>query len=370
MKFTAERDAFLAAVAAAGKVVERRNTIPILSNILIRAEGNALSLTATDLDMEITLPCAARTETPGATTLPAALLHDILRKMPAGAEVAVSVDGQQAKVTAGRARFAMQCLPEADFPTLTAGSFTHSFAISSKALAHMLGRAAFAQSTEETRYYLNGCFLHVADGADGPALRCVATDGHRLARLEAHAPAGSGGMPGVIIPRKTVETVMRMAGEAKGDAALDISDTKIRFSIGTAVLTSKLIDGTFPDYQRVIPTGNDRSALLGRAAFAAAADRVSAISSERGRAVKLTFAPGELAMAVRNPDTGDAEETMACAFEGEALEIGFNASYLTGMLGVMDGEEVEVLLADAGSPTILRDPADPGELFVLMPMRV
>lgn len=372
MRIIIERSNLLKSLSHVQRVVERRNTIPILSNVLLKTEDGAMRLKATDLDIEITEAVPASGEQPGATTVPAHLLYDIVRKLADGSEVSLQTDsnGAQMTVSAGRSQFRLQCLPEADFPDITAGTFTHTFTIKASDLARLIERTQFAISTEETRYYLNGIFLHTVEGADGLRLRAVATDGHRLARAEMEAPAGSEGMPGIIVPRKTVAEIQKLLGEADDTVTVELSDAKIRFTLGKVVMTSKLIDGTFPDYGRVIPTGNDKALRLDRSSFSAAVDRVSTISSERGRAVKLAVADSQLTLTVNSPDSGTATEELAVGYDADEIEIGFNAKYLLDITGQLSGEEAVFMLADPGSPTLIRDGGDENTLYVLMPMRV
>ena len=372
MRVILERSNLLKSLNHVHRVVERRNTIPILSNVLLNAEGASLEMKATDLDLEITEATPAKVERAGATTVPAHLLYDIVRKLAEGAEVMLKTDedGNAMTVTSGRSSFRLQCLPQSDFPELSAGSFPHIFRLDSTALKGLVEKTQFAISTEETRYYLNGIFLHVHEAGGNLKLRSVATDGHRLARAEIEAPAGSEGMPGVIIPRKTVSELQKLVDNPDIAVTTELSDTKIRFTVGSVVLTSKLIDGTFPDYQRVIPTGNDKKLTIDRQTFAAAVDRVSTISSERGRAVKLSIAEGQLTLAVNNPDSGSATEELAADYSSDPIEIGFNARYLLDVAAQLSGTNAEFMLADAGSPTLIRDNNDQNTLYVLMPMRV
>jgi DNA polymerase-3 subunit beta len=372
MRIIIERSNLLKTLSHVHRVVERRNTIPILSNVLVRTENGALRLKATDLDLEITETVPASGEQEGGTTVPAHLLYDIVRKLPDGAEVklATNADGTHMTVTSGRSNFRLQCLPEQDFPDITAGSFSHAFKISGASLARLIERTQFAISTEETRYYLNGIFLHTIEVDGKLALRAVATDGHRLARAEMEAPAGSEGMPGIIVPRKTVGELQKLLDGTQDEVGVELSDSKIRFTIGEVVMTSKLIDGTFPDYQRVIPQGNDKALTLDRQSFSAAVDRVSTISSERGRAVKLAVSGGQLTLTVNSPDSGTATEELAVGYESDDIEIGFNAKYLLDITGQLSGEDAVFMLADAGSPTLIKDGGDDGTLYVLMPMRV
>jgi DNA polymerase-3 subunit beta len=358
-------------------VVERRNTIPILSNVLIRAEGGRLTLKATDLDLEVTETVAAEVGQPGATTVPAHILHDIVRKLPDGAEVSLDTgDGQQLALKSGRSRFTLQILPEADFPDLTTGEFPVRFQLPASTLKKLIDRTQFAISTEETRYYLNGIYLHAITVGKKPMLRAVATDGHRLAQAQVEAPAGAEKMTGVIVPRKAVGEIQKLV--ETGDATIDveISDTKIRVTIPAAaggsdvVLTSKLIDGTFPDYARVIPQNNEKVLKVDRGEFADAVDRVSTISSERGRAVKVALSDGKMTLSVNNPDSGSATEEVGVDYEGDDIEIGFNSRYLLDVAGQLETKTAEFRLNDPGSPTLILDDGASDALYVLMPMRV
>ncbi len=255
MKVTVERASLLKSLGHVHRVVERRNTIPILANVLVRAEGSKLSFKATDLDLEITETIPAEVSPGGSTTVPAHMFYEIVRKLPEGTQVVLEGTGDRAVLTlrAGRSRFTLQTLPENDFPDLAAGDMTHNFTLSAADLKRLIDKAQFAISTEETRYYLNGIYLHAAGSGKTQTLRAVATDGHRLAQVEIPLPKGGAGMPGIIVPRKTVSEVRRLIDDADADVSIELSQGKIRFTIGDVVLTSKLIDGTFPDYARVIP---------------------------------------------------------------------------------------------------------------------
>ena len=372
MRVTIERSNLLRSLSHVHRVVERRNTIAILSNVLLSADGNALRMKATDLDIEITETTAAQTEQAGETTVPAHLLHDIVRKLPDGSEVMLSVGGDGALMTvaAGKASFQLQCLPKSDFPELAAGEFAKSFTLSASDLKTLINRTQFAISNEETRYYLNGIYLHAIDVNGAPKLRAVATDGHRLARAETDAPVGAEEMPGIIIPRKTVGEIQKLVEEDDAAVRVDVSDTKIRLTFGSIIMTSKLIDGTFPDYQRVIPTGNDKVLVIDRNTFQQAVDRVSTISSDRGRAVKLAIEPGQVTLNVNNPGSGSATEDVPADYDASPIEIGFNAKYLLDITAQVTGENMKMALADASSPTVVHDGTDGSVLYVLMPMRV
>ncbi len=371
MRVTLERSNLLKSLNHVQRVVERRNTIPILSNVLLRAEDGELRLKATDLDVEVVDAAPAAVEQSGATTVPAHMLYDIVRKLPDGAEVMLSMgDDAAMNLTSGRSRFSLQVLPEVDFPDLTAGEFSHTFKIAATTLKGLIDRTQFAISTEETRYYLNGIFFHSVEDGDKLMLRAVATDGHRLARAQVDAPQGSEGMPGIIIPRKAVAEIQRLLEDPDGVALVELSDTKIRLTLDSLVMTSKLIDGTFPDYTRVIPSGNDKELTLDRAVFTAAVDRVSTISSDRGRAVKLSLSDGQLILSVNNPESGSAEEEIAVEYSSDPLDIGFNSRYLLDITNQLGGEQAMFKLADPGSPTLVNDALENDAIYVLMPMRV
>lgn len=372
MKVTVERAELLKSLGHVHRVVERRNTIPILANVLVRAEKAALSLKATDLDLEVIESIAAEVSPPGSTTVPAHMFYEIVRKLPEGSQVVLesSSDRAMLAIRAGRSRFTLQTLPESDFPDLAAGDMTHKFVLTATELKRLIDKTQFAISTEETRYYLNGIYLHVAGSGKSQSLRAVATDGHRLAQTDLPVPAGASGMPGVIVPRKTVIEVQRLIEDGEGEISIELSSAKIRFSIGDVVLTSKLIDGTFPDYARVIPSGNDKELVVDKKDFEAAVDRVSTVSSERGRAVKLALSSGKLILSVTNPDSGSATEEIEVEYEADPIDIGFNSRYLLDIAGQLDGEVAVLRLADPGSPTLIEDKDAKGSLYVLMPMRV
>jgi DNA polymerase-3 subunit beta len=372
MRLSIDKPSLVKALAHVASVVERRNTIPILSNVLLSAGSNELKLTATDLDIELveTVPCKAKGD--GATTVPAHMFHDIVRKLPDGSDIELTKDGEQGRLTiaCGPARFSLQTLPADDFPSLSVEDLGHTFSLAAKDLKRLIEKTKFAISTEETRYYLNGIYLHAATSDGKPSLRAVATDGHRLAQVELPLPSGAKDMPGVIVPRKTVAELARLAEDSDGDIRLELSPAKIRITGPRVVLTSKLIDGTFPDYERVIPQNNDKRMEVDNAAFAQAVDRVSTLSSDKGRAVKLSLSDGKLILSVNNPDSGSATEELSVDYAYDPLEIGFNARYLLDISQQLESGTAEFQLADPGSPTMVRDSKDNSALYVLMPMRV
>ena len=372
MKISIERAALLKAVSQAQSVVERRNTIPILANVLIEASDGEVHLRATDLDIEVLDRAVAMVEQPGATTVSAVLLHEIIRKLPDGALIVLADDGRTGRlqVSAGRSNFSLATLPKEDFPVMATSEYSVNFAAPAKVLRRLFDKAKFAISTEETRYYLNGVYMHVAEGEGGRMLRCVATDGHRLARIDAPLPSGAEAMPGVIVPRKTVGELRKLLEDDDMEIAVSVSETKIRFATPDITLTSKVIDGTFPDYTRVIPTQNTKRLEVDAAEFAKAVDRVATVSAERSRAVKLVLEDDKLVLSVNAPDSGAAEEELIVAYSDEKLEIGFNAKYLLEIASQVDRENAVFLFNASGDPTLMREGNDTSAVYVVMPMRV
>ena len=375
MKATIERATLLRCLSHVQSVVERRNTIPILSNVLIEAAADGtVRIMATDLDLQVVETMSAvSVEGAGAITVSAHLLFDIARKLPDGSQVSLETADNRMTVKAGRSRFSLPTLPRDDFPMIVEGDLPTSFELPAAILAQLVDRTRFAISTEETRYYLNGIFLHVSD-EDQPTLKAAATDGHRLARYTLARPDGAEGMPDVIVPRKCVAELRKLLEEALDtNVLIDLSASKIRFTLGGehgVVLTSKLIDGTFPDYSRVIPTGNDKLLRLDPKSFYDGVDRVATIATEKTRAVKMALEMDKVTLSVTSPDNGTAAEEVPADYKSDGFEIGFNANYLKDILAQIDGDTVELHLADAGAPTMIRQDEKSPALYVLMPMRV
>jgi DNA polymerase-3 subunit beta len=372
MKFTIERAALLKALGHVQSVVERRNTIPILSNVLLSAERGGVSFAATDLDMEIVDFADAQVETPGQITAPAHTLYEIVRKLPEGADVELRYTGDDPRlqVSAGRSKFNLPVLPAGDFPVMSSDGFSARITLDTGDLIRLIDKTRFAISTEETRYYLNGLYVHTVGEGAAAKFRAVATDGHRLALAEMTAPEGAVGAPGVIVPRKTVQEARRLLEDAGEAVELQLSASKIRFEFGRASLTSKVIDGSFPDYMRVIPRDNDKSLTVDIAVFASAVDRVATISAEKSRSVKMAIEPGKIVLTVRNMEAGQAVEELEAEYDRDSFEIGFNARYLLDVAGQIQGEAAEFRFADPASPTLVLDASDAGVQYVLMPLRV
>lgn len=366
MKLEIDRSVLLKAMAVANGVVERRNTIPILSNVRLDAGDDVLRLTATDLDIEIRLDVAARVEQEGAVTVDSAMLHDLAKKLPDGAVIRMETGAQRMTVQSGRSRFALQTLPADDFPDLSLGAAATVMVLPAPALRRIFAKTLFAVSSEETRYYLYGVYLHRADGV----LTRVATDGHRLAKTWLADDVGVPDFPGVIVPRKTCAMLVKNLDGVTGDVRLGISQTMLVAEWGAVRLVSKLIDGTFPDYDRVVPKTNELVAVIDCDAVSTAVDRVATVSSERGRAVRFDFGLNSLGLAVNAPDQGSGEETLEIAYGGMAMTIGFNSRYVLDVLANLDCDVVRMQMADGGAPVILRPcDGDMDCMALIMPMR-
>ena len=372
MKLTLERTALLSSLGHIQSVVERRNTIPILANVEFVASNSHLTLAATNLDLALRENVDAAVDQDGGTTTPAHMLYDIVRKLPDGTQIEFIQDGAIDRLTlrAGRSEFTLPCLPREDFPLISEGDLPVEFAIMASDLRRLIDKTRFAISTEETRYYLNGVHLHRASTNEVAMLRAVATDGHRLAKVEMPLPDGAGNAPPIIVPRKTIQEVRKLVDQTEASVSIAISDARIRFTLDDAVLTSKLIDGTFPDYERVIPEANDKSVAVDTSSFSEAVDRVSTIATETTRAIKLSIENNSMMVSATSPESGSASETVPVNYQGDTLEIGFNARYLLEITKQIDDEKLIMVLADAVSPMLISDSSDPSALYVLMPMRV
>ena len=372
MKLTIERAALLKALGHVQSAVERRNTIPILSNVLLSAERDRLTFSATDLDMEIIDEALAQVDQPGQITAPAHTLYEIVRKLPEGADVSLSFTGEDPRLTvaAGRSRFNLPVLPAGDFPVMSAEGFSGRMGVDVSDLIRLIDKTRFAISGEETRYYLNGLYLHtlVVDGSE--KLRAVATDGSRLALADMPAPEGATGTPGVIVPRKTIGEARRLLEDAGEQVDLQISPQKVRFEFGGAALTSKVIDGNFPDYARVIPKDNNRVVLVDAKLFAQAVDRVATISAEKSRSVRMAIESGRVVLTVRNMEAGQAVEELEVDYDGEPFELSFNARYLLDITDQISGESAEFRFGGPNDPALVLDPADGEVQYILMPLRV
>jgi DNA polymerase-3 subunit beta len=370
MQLTIERASLLRSLGHVQSVVERRNTIPILNNVLMEAGDGVIKLTATDMELAISETVEAEVGGQGAITAPAHTLYDIVRKLPDGAQVALETGDDQLVLHSGRSNFQLAALPPADFPALGEEDLPHHFVLTASAARALIDQTRFAISTEETRYYLNGIYLHATDRDGTPVLRAVATDGHRLARFDAPLPDGAADIPGVIVPRKMVNEWRKLIDETDCDIEIGLSDAKIALAFDDTMLTSKLIDGTFPDYQRVVPEGNEKILEVDCRVFADAVDRVSTISTEKSRAVKLALGAGSMTLSATSIDQGRADEEIEVGYDADAMEIGFNSRYLLDIAERIQGEKASFRLGDGASAAIVSDVDDANALYVIMPMRV
>jgi DNA polymerase-3 subunit beta len=369
MKFTIDRSSFLKPLGHIYSVVERRNTIPILSNVLIESDASKVSFTATDMDMDIVETVGCIVSSQGKLTVSAHTLYDIVRKLPDGSEIQIELIDLNVEVSAGKSRFILPTLPVDDYPVMTEIEKGNEFSLEAVDLANLIDNTKFAISSEETRYYLNGIYLHVPD-IKSDKLRAVATDGHRLAQAEVPIPKGAENMPGVILPRKAVGEVRKLIDSTDGLVTIIISKTKAKFIFPTSILTTKLIDGSFPDYQRVVPKENLNKLLVSNSHFSKAIDRVSTVSMEKSRAVKLSLSNNVLLLQVNSHDLGNASEELDVNYTSDPIDIGFNARYLLDISGQIQGKDIELSLSDSASPALITDPDQEGVIFVLMPMRV
>lgn len=372
MKFTIERATLLKTLSHVQSIVEKRNTIPVLSNVKIEALADAISFKATDMDTEITELTDAKIVEKGATTAPAHMLYDIVRKLSDGSEVELTFPDEKGQLTiaSGRSKFALSTIAVEDFPVISGDELPVNFVMPKQDLKDVIDRTQFAVSTEETRYYLNGLYMHAKTEGETKVLRVVATDGHRLACVESPLPSGAEKLSGVIVPRKTVAEIRKLLDDSSAEnITLSLSENKIRFVLEDVTLTSKLIDGTYPDYERVIPTGNDKILEISVKELSTAVDRVSVVA-ERTRAIKLITSKNRVVLTTSSPDLGSALEELEAIYENDALEIGYNFRYLLDILAEMKGDNVQITFSDGASPSIIRDTADSSAIYVLMPMRV
>lgn len=370
IKLTIERALLLKALSHIQSIVERRQTIPVLSNVLIETAGDEVLLRATDNEIEITEKIPASVESQGSVTIPAHKLYDIVKKLSDGSQIQLAYleESSQVSLVSGRAKFALSSLPADGFPTMAQESAPVQFNVSNTDLVNLIVKTGFAVSMEETRYNLNGIYMHEKEG-ETPRLTAVATDGHRLACAGIPLPEGAHGMPGVIIPRKTIGEVSKLATEIEGDVAIALSANQIRFTMGDVVLSSRLIDGTYPEYEKVIPANNDKKLQTNAKSLADVIERVSVVC-EKTRGIKLSLEAGLIRVFASSADEGSAEDETDAIYDNETLEIGFNYRYLLDILAQMKGENALFAIQDGISPVIVQDETDPNALYVLMPMRV
>lgn len=373
MKLIVDKAVLQQALSNSRGIVENRNTIPILGHILLAVKSDQLTLKVTDLEIELVESIHVKGEEDGQCTVPAGLLYDIIRKMPDGVEITLEAKNETGRMTikAGGSNFALGTLPASDFPEMTDDGMEHGFKIAAKQFKSLLDHTNFAISTDEARYFLNGVFMHHTTAEGEPVLRCVATDGHRLARYQVERPEGAEGMPEIIIPKKAVQEIRKLLDQHQQETIqLRLSNTKIKVEFDKMQLTSKLIDGKYPNYEQVIPKGHPHVVNIQRQTFASAVDRVAIMAIDRTRAIKLHFQAEQLSIHAQNQEAGSATEDVTISFDGGNLNIGFNARYLLDIIGQTEGSELKIHLKDQGSPVIILDSKDDQVLYVLMPMRV
>ncbi len=352
-------------------VVEKRNTIPILANVLIEAKDKSLVLAATDMEIAELQSISCEVLQEGSVTTPAHILYDIVRKLPDEAMIELeSIEGKKLEIKTDKISFSLMCLPPNDFPDIHSGDYPEGFEIDTASLRRLIDKTLFSVSTEETRYYLNGIYLHSIKEKETEVLRAVATDGHRLSRLSASLPKNAHNLEGVIIPRKTVTEIKKIIDNQDGQVKIQIAKNKIKFSLNNVIITSKLLDGTFPDYERVIPNNNSKELIVDAQEFIAAVDRVSTLSSDRTKAIKFKLSNKALEITAENPDQGSAKENISVHYNGENMEIGFNSKYLIDISRQITGANIKFMLSDKLSPTLMFDEEDSLALYLLMPMHI
>jgi len=365
MKLSAPREALLEPLQAVIGVVERRQTMPVLANVLLVAKDNALAVTATDLEVELVATGDVSVEKAGEITVPGRKLLDICRALPESSQISFAVSGDKATVRSGRSRFTLSTLPAAEFPTVDDIRSQQNLALPQAQLRRLLEKTHFSMANQDVRYYLNGMLLEIA----GPVIRAVATDGHRLALCELAIEGADSTPQQVILPRKGVLELQRLVGD-NGECGLSIGSNHLRVQLDGIRFTSKLIDGRFPDYERVIPKPTDTPLLADRLLLAEGLSRIRILANEKYKGVRLELKPGSVIVQAHNPEQEEAEEEIEVQYDGEALEIGFNVEYLIAALRALDSENVRVELRDASSSCLIQDPELRDCRYVVMPMRL
>lgn len=366
MKFEIDREEFLKPLQAVIGVVERRQTLPVLANVLIVAEGETISLTATDLEVELAARAEAKVLEPGRATLPARKLMDIVRNLPTAVRIQISVEDNRALVVAARSRFTLSTLPPNDFPQVDAIADGQSFSLTQAQLRTLIDKTHFSMALQDVRYYLNGLLLEL----EANTIRAVATDGHRLALAETVTESAVEGERQVIVPRKGIQELLRLLSDSDDHVQIELGGNHIRVSLPETRFTSKLIDGRFPDYQRVIPVNADKVMEVDRENLRQALVRVSILSNEKYRGVQFEVGQHELRIQSNNPEQDEAEEELAASFDHEPIKIGFNATYLVDVIGVLDEEAIELVFVDANSSCLIRGKDNTQCKYVVMPMRL
>jgi DNA polymerase-3 subunit beta len=365
MKLSATREHLLEALQSVIGVVERRQTMPILSNVMLSARDNRLRATGTDLEVELVAAAEVSVHQPGDITVPGRKLLDIVRTLPEKTNVTLTRDGERVVLRGGRSRFTLSSLPAAEFPVIEEIHAQHTVAIKAHEFRRLIDKTHFAMAQQDVRYYLNGTLLET----NGEVLRAVATDGHRLSWCEVPLEGRARELQQIILPRKGVLELQRLL-DGEGEIEVAIGSNHVRVQIGEVRFTSKLIDGKFPEYSRVIPAEPPRIMTATRDALRATLQRTAILSNEKYRGVRLTFASGLLTVQAHNPEQEEAEDQLEVSFSGDELEIGFNVSYLLDALAAVETETVEVGLTDANSSCLIRAPGNRQIKYVVMPMRL
>lgn len=360
------REKLLPVMNKVSGVVERRQTLPILGNLLFVVREQSVDVTATDLEIEIKDRLSATVEESGEVTVPARKFMDICRALPDGSDVSIRIQKERALVTSGRSRFALSTLPGRDFPVMDGCSGEDNLSIDQSRFSYLMEKTSFAMANQDVRYYLNGLLLEV----HSDRLIAVATDGHRLAKVEVEIETGVGKDLKIILPRKTVLELNRLLVGGQENVDINISEKTFRATIGNTVLTSKLVDGRYPEYERVIPMAADKTALADKESLRQSLLRTSILSNEKYRGVRLNFEAGQLSLLAHNPEQEEAEEELEIKYEQDPTAIGFNVSYLLDVLNVLEGNIVEISFSDSNGSAVLRNPGQDKETFVVMPMRL
>jgi DNA polymerase-3 subunit beta len=372
MKLSIDRSVLLKALSHTQTVVERKAVSPILSNVLLEAEGNHLKISATDLDISIIENIPAVVMESGSTTVSAHMFYDIVRKLPEGSEIELSEKPESNLISlkCGKTKFSLSTLNAKDFTNIKTTGLPHSFVLPASVLSHLIASTRFSMSTEETRYYLNGIYLHTKETDQRPLLCTVATDGHRLALAETDQPQGAHGMPNVIIPKKTIAEISKLLDEAEGDVEISLSHTQITFNFGSALIASRLIDGSFPDYEKIIPQNNNSSLTVSRKQFLEAVDRISTISLDKTRSVKMNVEHKHITISASTNNQGSGTEELEATYDGQRFSAGFNARYFLDIAQQIKSETIAFKISDENAPAIMKGVGEDDVLYILMPMRV
>ena len=375
MEFKINSSDLLKALSHIQGIVEVRHTLPILSNIILKAKDNELTLSSTNLDIYCADKIKAEVSIAGEISVSAVTFFEIVKRLPSGSEVVMTMEDGENEIIlkCGRSKFNLSTLKTDDFPIISDNDLSTNFVLSADELIRIIDKTKFAVSNEETRYYLNGIFLHRADRNSIQFLRAVATDGHRLAQYDIPLPQGAEEITGIIIPKKTIFELRKVLDDANGDVSISLNENKIKFTFNDLKIISKVIDGTFPDYTKVIPQNNNKNFKTNNNELKNAIDRVSAVAANeesKSKAIKLSLEDNKLNLSVESQSKGSANEIIDISYDGDKVDIGFNSKYIIDICNEVDGEEVDISLLDSVSPAIILDKTDENLFFVLMPMRI